>query len=616
MSDSIMPTRNGLVVGTAGHIDHGKTSLVYALTGIDTDRLTEEKQRGISIDLGFAQAQMSDGLCVSFVDVPGHERFVRNMLAGAAGIEAVMLIVAANESVKPQTCEHFEICKLLGVQHGIVVISKTDLASTDQLQQTRADIQRLVAGSFLEAAATVEVSVMNNSGISELRSELSRIAAHGTMRDADGVMRLPIDRAFALKGFGTVVTGTLLAGSVKLGEMLMLFPINRNVRVRGLQVQHSQLEQAAAGQRLAINLSGVEHQDVKRGFLLTAGDSLNKTRLVDVELSWLDGQLSPTQREIFVLHAGTAEVPVHISRNENFARLRLKEDLMLVPGDRFVIRRPSPAQTVGGGRVIDAFPPSRLNRQKTLARLQYLRMATLAQRIEFLLNETSAGLPLNEIVGRTGSSVQQIRSQFETNPAIVLTASQHAVTRDWLTKKRKLLISWLENFHKLNPNSAGAPLSAARLGLDPALAALVMKDTPAITVKGETVALATHASAYSPAEAAALAKIESVFRTAAFQPPSAKDVLALSGVDAKKARSLLDSLIKAHRLVKLPDDLIFHADVISHIRTSLAQHKGRKFSVAEFKSWINISRKFAIPLLEYLDLQRITRRDGDMRIVL
>jgi selenocysteine-specific elongation factor len=608
---------NSLVIGTAGHIDHGKTSLVYALTGIDTDRLKEEKQRGISIDLGFAQMRLPGGSSISFVDVPGHERFVRNMLAGATGIEAVMLIVAANESVMPQTREHFEICRLLGLRHGIVVITKTDLASSEQISLTRMDIQNLVAGTFLADAPVAEVSTVTMFGLEELKRHLFRLAEVETSRNMNGVMRLPIDRAFAAKGFGTVVTGTLLAGSVSVGETLELHPGHLHARVRGLQARHSSVELAQAGQRLAVNLTGIDQHNVKRGYVLAGPGVFAGTRLLDVELHWLDEHAPPAPRELFTLHTGTSETSVKISQfQKGFARLRLLDEVIALPGDRFIIRRPSPGQTVAGGVVVDAFPPKRLNRAKSLLRLNALHDAPLERRIEFLANESPAGLTMAELMRMTGASLTQIQSAITNNGALLLSTDNRMLTGRWLEAKRDNLLQWLSDFHHANPNAVGAPLAAARLGLDATLAALVFKDFNAINVQGETVALANHQAKFSARDAAALKKLENAFLAAGFQPPSASEAIAASGIDEKLARFLLTVLVKDDRLVKLPDNLLFHTDVITHIRTSLQQHKGRKFSVADFKSWMNISRKFAIPLLEYLDQHRITRRDGDMRVVL
>jgi selenocysteine-specific elongation factor len=617
MSDSNMGRLRSLVVGTAGHIDHGKTSLIYALTGVDTDRLKEEKQRGISIDLGFAEMQLPDGRRISFVDVPGHERFVRNMLAGAAGMEAVMLIVAANESVMPQTREHFQICQLLGLRHGIVVITKSDLATKEHISQTRGDVQTLVTGSFLDGAPVVEVSAATKVGLDELKRQLALVAARETNRDAEGVVRMPIDRAFAVKGFGTVVTGTLQAGMVSSGETLELLPRKSKVRVRGLQAQHHAVESALAGQRLAVNLAGVEHQDIKRGHVLVSADALQGSRALDVEIHWLESEAPPNPRELFTLHIGTSEASIKIGLYPpTFARLRLAEEVIALPGDHFVIRRPSPAETVGGGVVIDAFPIRRLNRMKTAARLSALRDALLEQRIEILADEAGRGRSITELIRMTGASGKQIRAAIARNGALILSCDERVITKRWLEEKRQSLVKWLSEFHAANANAPGAPLAAARMGLDAALSSIVVRNFSAIRIQGETVALASHQAAFSLQEVAVMEKMETAFRAGGFQPPSTAEVIATTGLDAKKSRALLEVLVKNGRLVRLPDDLIFHAAVIAHIHNSLVQQKGRKFTVTEFKGWMNISRKFAIPLLEYLDQQRVTRREGEIRIVL
>ena len=613
-----MRNSDGLVVGTAGHIDHGKTSLVRVLTGIDTDRLKEEKERGISIDLGFAEMQLPNGKSISFVDVPGHERFVRNMLAGAAGIEAVLLIVAANESVKPQTREHFAICRILNVQRGIVVLTKCDIATAEQIEQTRADVRQLVIGSFLEDAPVIPVSTVTKDGIPELIQCLSMLADVESARNTGGAVRLPIDRAFAMKGFGVVVTGTLISGTLSVGDVLELLPQNAKVRVRGLQARHTVVNSAGAGQRLAVNLTGIDLANVKRGDTLATAGALKTTSLMGAELRLLEDGHPTSARELLTLHIGTSETSARVVRlkGSKLANLHLLEEVVALPGDHFVVRRPSPPETVGGGTVIDAAPPRRLNQAKSLIRLQLLEAASLAKRIELLLDEVPDGRKLDELVPLTGALRASIDAAIASSSTVLLASDQQAVTRHWLNQKRQALLNWLREFHASHPNTQGAPLASARLGMEQSLAGLVFKLSPEIRINNETVALVDHQPAFANHEMAALQKIEAGFRQHGFQPPTPADAMASSGIDQRKARELLESLIKQKRLIRVSNELIFHADVIAHVRTSLAQHIGRRFSVAEFKSWTNISRKFAIPLLEYLDQQRVTKREGDVRIVL
>ena len=387
MSDSNMNEPRGLVAGTAGHIDHGKTSLVRALTGIDTDRLAEEKRRGISIDIGFAHLTLDTGERISFVDVPGHERFVRNMLAGAGGIEAVLLVVAADESVKPQTREHFDICRLLGLKRGIVVLTKSDLASPEQMQKTREDVRRLTLGSFLALAPIIPVSSVTRQGFPELTGALKKLAATSTQRDASGLARLPIDRSFALKGFGTVVTGTLCSGTLRVGETVVLYPTGREARIRGLQTHGKAVDAAPAGERTAVNLTGIDHSEIKRGFVLSHPNTFQTTGAIDAAVNWIDPEDAPVKRGEFVFHIGTSEVMATVKRvgvDSPFARVQFLEPLIALPGDHFVLRRPSPAKTIAGGTVVDAFPPRRLNRAKTHARLSALLDADGTRRMELL----------------------------------------------------------------------------------------------------------------------------------------------------------------------------------------------------------------------------------------
>lgn len=611
----------GLVVGTAGHIDHGKTSLVRALTGIDTDRLAEEKKRGISIDLGFAHLTLEDGAEVSFVDVPGHERFIKNMLAGAAGIEAVMLIVAADESVKPQTREHFEICRLLGIRAGFVVLTKCDLASDAQIQQARADIALLCDGSFLEMAPVIQASAAAWTGLDAIRTELRNLASVPPARAA-GIARLPVDRSFSMKGFGTVVTGTLSGGTLLAGGTVFVHPGGREVRVRGLQVHGVAVNEAAAGQRTAVNLANIEHTEIGRGDVLTNSPILEASGRVAVEFEILPPFEIPARRHPVLLHIGAAEIPAKLKAIEQngsqyIGMLGLTRRALALAGDRFILRRPSPGVTIGGGVVIDPFPRTRVKRVKAVERLKRLRRASAAERIELLTTESVAGLSVRELIKQVGCAEAEVMEAVRGSGTLfVHTGSQRVFAKRWLEERRTRLVTWLSEFHAKNPSKAGAPIAVARLGLAPELAAIVFENFPALRVSGDTVALVAHRIRFNPAEVSALQQIETAFLNGGFAPPAVADVMRAAMPDAKKARGLLELLIKTQRLVRVSDDLVFHADVVTHIRTSLAAHKGRRFSVPEFKEWTQISRKYAIPLLEYLDHERVTKRDGDVRVVL
>ena len=606
-----------LVIGTAGHIDHGKTSLVRALTGVDTDRLAEEKRRGISIDLGFAHTTLPSGRVASFVDVPGHERFVKNMLAGASGIHAVLLVIAADESVMPQTREHFEICRLLGVRAGVLALTKVDVASDEQIAVAKSEVRELCAGSFLADAPLVLVSSVSGIGLNELQQRLDAMTVD-ISPDGDGLIsRLPVDRSFSLKGFGTVVSGTLSGGPLTTGSALVLHPGARTVRIRGLHVHGKAVDQAGTG-RTAVNVSGIESRDIERGFTFVGSELVETSRSLGVSLTWLPGEGPTAGRRQVLLHAGTAEIAAHLKMlGDELGILSLARPLLAFPGDRFILRRPSPAGTIAGGVVIDSFPNVRMRRIRMLARLKSLQTATLTQRLTLLVAESPTGRTLLDLVRLTGRTLAHIQGAVKAHPELLLDApSGFVITRKWLAERRKLLLQFLQQFHQENPSKAGAPLTAARLGLNATLAQIVFADVPGIRITGDTVALIEHRAAFTQQEVAALTRIEASFKQAGFAPPMLADVLEHTSLDTQKSRTLLENLVQSRRLVRISHDLLFHADVIAHIRELLLKQKGRRFSVPEFKEWTQISRKYAIPLLEYLDSQRITRREGNSRIVL
>ncbi|MBV9405318.1 MAG: selenocysteine-specific translation elongation factor, partial [Acidobacteriaceae bacterium] len=603
----------GLVIGTAGHIDHGKTSLVRALTGVDTDRLAEEKKRGISIDLGFAHLTLADGRQISFIDVPGHERFVKNMVAGAAGVEAILLVVAANDSVKPQTREHFDICRLLGIRDGIIVLTKIDLASPEQRSAACEDIRKLCAGSFLDNAPIVEVSAITGEGLGTLKQTLAELGQRLKPRNDAGLLRLPVDRSFALKGFGTVVTGTMWNGTLGTGETVEIHPGKRKARVRGLQVHGQPVSMARAGQRTAVNLTGVDHSEVRRGFMLTAPAAFEPRKMIDVAIDWLPEAGIPAKRKQVLFHAGTAEVPALLKvldrgehHSSSLARLWLAQPVLVLPGDRFVLRSPSPLETVAGGSVIDAFPPARLSRGKTIARLKALSEADIPTRLEILVEESAKGRMVAGLARSTGLGEEMVKSLVGNSAKLAfIESAQSVVSRRWIAREREKVVAWLREFHRNNPAAAGAPIAQARLNLEPQLATAVFQDFAAVRIQGDLVALAEHKPTISATEAQALSNIENAFRKAGFQPAAPLEILRTASADVKTARGLLEALIKSQKLVRVSEDLVFHSDVVSHIRKSLAPHKGRKFSVPEFKEWTHVSRKYAIPLLEYLDRQHV-----------
>src|SRR5580704_5219183 len=412
-----------VIVGTAGHIDHGKSSLVEALTGTNPDRLEEEKRRGITLDLGFAFLDL-DGVRLGLVDVPGHERFVRNMLAGAGGIDLVLLVIAADEGIKPQTREHFEICSLLGIPRGIIAITKSDLVDDDTLGLVRLEIEEYVRASFLESAPIVPVSSRSGAGLDELKQLLRRAAQAVTAKDATQNFRLPVDRSFAMKGFGTVVTGTLISGAVKLEDEVELYPVRKRLRVRGLHSGGKQIERAVAGQRTAVNLAGIEHEEITRGMVLAPAGLFEATQRVDARVTLLDSAPPLKNRARVHFHQGTAEAIAEvISLNDGgelkgggsaFAQLRLDKPLLLLPGDRFILRRYSPVVTIGGGAVLDARAPRHKRKDAAVAPfLGVLEHGTREEFLRALVEAASRGLTLPEIVARTGWIEAETRATSE-----------------------------------------------------------------------------------------------------------------------------------------------------------------------------------------------------------
>ncbi|MDX1981260.1 MAG: selenocysteine-specific translation elongation factor [Bryobacteraceae bacterium] len=615
-----------LVAGTAGHIDHGKTALVRALTGIDTDRLEEEKRRGISIDLGFAHLPLAKDIECGFVDVPGHERFVRNMLAGVGGIDVLLLVIAADESIKPQTREHFDICRLLGIQRGIVVLTKADLVDADILELVKLEAEEFVAGSFLEGAPVIPVSAVTGQGLEDLKGELTRIAKSLPAKDVTRHFRLPVDRAFSMKGFGAVVTGTLISGAVKLEQEVEVHPLGRRARVRGIQVHGKAVNRAAAGQRTALNLGGIDHSELHRGMMLSSPGLFHPTKLADCVLDLLPSAKPLKHRAPVHFHSGTAEVEAEVRLpagtdklqpgSRGYARLVLREPVLLLPGDRFILRMFSPVVTIAGGRVLDASPPRRLQ----APRLKTLEKGSAGDRLALWIREAPYGLDLPSMIARTGLVELELMKGVQQAGAVWLAGPCWALDKEWAQQAGERVKAALAAYHRQNalqPGMAKEDLRAKVLPGAPAfLLDALLKAAPGVVAEGDTIRLASHKLALKGDEEQALARIETAFRSAGLAVPAAPEVLKTCGVDAVRARSLLQILFREKRLIKVADDLLFHPDALNHVRQLLALKKGEKFSVPEFKDWTGVSRKYAIPLLEYFDRERVTRREGDARLVL
>ena len=619
-----------IVVGTAGHIDHGKSSLVLALTGTDPDRLKEEKARGITIDLGFAH--LDHQAChFAFVDVPGHERFVRNMLAGAGGIDAVMLVIAADESVMPQTREHFAICSLLRVKAGLVVLTKADLVDADTLELCRLEARELVAGSFLEGAPIVAVSAKTRAGFDDLLRELSALCSRVPARSGEGPARLPVDRAFSMKGFGTVVTGTLVSGGIRADDTLTLLPPGTAVKVRGIQVHGRSAGQAVAGQRTAANLGGVDVAEVARGEVLCTPHAFESTRRADVRIEML-ADAKPLKHGARVrFHQGTSELlgRVALSGEKGDARIRFEKPAVLTRGDRFILRAYSPPVTIGGGTVLDPMPPRGAIRTAA-GRARFERLdaeAPVSKAVQAFVSEKGiAGLATRMLVSRVGLTPRDaqsvVRSLVEAKE--VKEIGEVLVATSALEDRAAALLNAVKAHHAAQPLAPGMPREEARERLfgpaPPIVFDTVVESLAAAgrLVARETLALAGHQLSLSPAEVRAHDVLAATFREAGLAPPDARAAATAAGLDAAVADRMIKLLLREKTLLKL-DDLLFHADAVAKLKTEVRALKaaGRsRLDVPFFKERYGVSRKFAIPLLEYLDRERVTRRVGDARVIL
>jgi selenocysteine-specific elongation factor len=627
-----------VVVGTAGHIDHGKTSLVKALTGIDTDRLPEEKARGITIDLGFAFLEEPDGLTIEIVDVPGHERFVKNMLAGAGGIDLALLVIAADEGVMPQTREHLAICQLLRIKAGLVALTKTDLVEPDWMELVQDDVRGLLDSTFLRDCLIVPVSVRTGAGLGDLRAALGGLARAVPAKATDQTPRLPIDRVFTVRGFGTVVTGTLTAGSLSLEDRLEVYPRGVQSRVRGLQVHGKSVERATAGQRTAVNLQSVERAAVERGDVLAPPAALLPTLLVDVTLELLKDAPRPLKtRDRVRLHVGTQEVMARVLLVDRlqlepgqaaYGRLRLETPIVALPGDRYVIRSYSPISTIGGGTLLDVLPP-RFKRKAPalLAHLGLLETGSPAQVLEeHLKHAGAAGARATDLRARTPFGPERLRALLDE---LVKMGAVVAVDREWYLHReandrlRSQTLALLEAFHAENPLRAGISREELRNRAGNAQDRVFTQLLASLEAEGiarsekDQVRLASHAIRLTAEQQRIVSGLEADFRGAGPAPPSPEEALAKLGVKGAEKHELFQLLVSDRRLVRVKESLYFHAEALAAIQDKLIACLQQKKDVgpADVKDLLGISRKYAIPLMEYFDAQRITVRQGERRVL-
>ena len=627
-----------VVVGTAGHIDHGKTSLVKALTGTDTDRLPEEKARGITIDLGFAFLEEPGGATIEIVDVPGHERFVKNMLAGVGGIDLVMLVIAADEGVMPQTREHLAICSLLRIKSGLVALTKTDLADPDWIELVRDDVRSLLAPTFLGGCPIVPVSVKTGTGLEELRAALAELARSVPAKSTDQTPRLPIDRVFTVRGFGTVVTGTLTAGVLSVDDRLEVYPRGVGSKVRGLQVHGRAVGRASAGQRTAVNLQAVERAAVERGDVVAPPGGLLPTILADATLELLEDAPRPLKRRDRVrFHVGTKEVMARVllvDREQlepgqvSYGRFRLEAPIVALPGDRFVIRSYSPIITIGGGTLLDIAPP-RFKRKAPalLPHLTLLEKGDLARVVEEHLKQAGpAGARAADLRARTPFGPERLRELLDE---LVKTAAIVAVDREWYLHReandrlRAQTLGLLEAFHAENPLRAGISREELRSRAGNAQERVFTQLLTSLEAEGvvrsekDQVRLVSHIIRLTPEQQRVVSGLDVEFARAGAAPPSPEEALAKLGVKGTERHELFQLLVAERRLVRVKESLYFHAEALGVVQAKLVAYLQQKKEIGpgDMKDLLGITRKYAIPLMEYFDTQRITVRQGEHRVL-
>lgn len=638
-----------IIIGTAGHIDHGKTALVKALTGVNADRLPEEQKRGITIDLGFAELDLGD-VRIGFVDVPGHEKFVKNMLAGASGIDVVALVVAADEGVMPQTREHFEICRLLETKRGLIVLTKSDLVTEEFLELVKLDVAELVENSFLENAPVLAVSAKTGEGIDELKKILSETAKVIPARKNEIISRLPIDRTFSIKGFGAVVTGTLATGEIEVGSEMELLPIAQKVRVRGVQTHGKSVEKANVGQRTAVNLGGINHDEIERGMILTESNILRPTQIFDAEVEVLkDAKRSLKSRQRVRVHIGTVEALARIDvlnvkreikqGEKDFVQIRLEIPVIAIPSERFILRQYSPQMTIAGGKIIDAL--SKKHKRKDLENVRRYLSNLIESENEkpkqiklFLETALEKGLSFADLQARTGwrRGILQTALNENIQQTAIIKAEKFYVARTPFDNLKQKVLSEIENHHKREPLSRGIlretlrEKTSAHIPLDVHKTVLeYLSNDKKIIVEKDSVKASSHSQEMSADEETVKENLVKIYEDKKLQVPTLENALNDSvkgtNITTQNARKIFQILVNSNEIIKITEDFYFAKTAINSLIEKVknyadTQTENRLIGISEFKDIADISRKYAIPLLEYLDSEKITRRAGDKRLIL
>jgi selenocysteine-specific elongation factor len=620
-----------VILGTAGHIDHGKSALVQALTGTDPDRLKEEKERGITIDLGFADLSYPDGLMVGIVDVPGHERLIKNMLAGAGGIDIVLMVIAADEGIMPQSREHLDICNLLKVKRGLIAITKSDLVEEDWIALVEDEVRNFVQGTFLEEADIVPVSSKTAANIDLLKEKIHELALQVQPKSESGIFRLPVDRVFTLKGFGTVVTGTAISGSVSLDKQVEVLPSGITSKVRGLQSHGRDIRTAYAGQRVAMNLQGVAKEDLRRGDVVTIPGKLKTTYVIDTDIELLKS--APIRelksRSLLHFHTGATELTGRIvlygqerlkPGEKGFCQIRFKEPITVMAGDRFIIRRFSPLMTIGGGKILDV-SPTRKKQEERVKALSVFGEGSLHDKLEVkILQSGLSGITVSDIAG--GMEVDPADLQREIT--ILAKAKDIVQVEGRLIHKKnndhfhQKVIDALTDFHRSNPLKPGMTKETLRAlfkGLDQKLFEALLGQVANIVLDKDIIRLITFRISLSEDKKALKEKILTILDSAAYQPPAKDDLAKSISIAPQEANELLRLMATEKSLVRINDSLYItiakHGVMIDRLKDFFSSKK--EMTVGEFRDMLGTSRKYALPFLEYLDSNKITLRVGEVR---
>lgn len=628
-----------IVLGTAGHIDHGKTSLIKALTGIDTDRLKEEKERGITIELGFAHLALPGGKLLGIVDVPGHEKFIKNMVAGATGVDLVALVIAADEGVMPQTKEHLDICELLKIQHGLIIMTKIDMVDSDWLELVREDITEYMAATFLADAPIVEVSSVTGEGLKELIQILDKLVQNIPERDLGHFFRLPIDRVFSMKGFGTVITGTTISGKIRTGDEITIYPLGINSKIRGLQVHNREVNEIRAGLRTAVNLQGIERAKVQRGNILASRDSLRTTYMVDVSLDLLSSAPRKLKNRAKVrFHSGTSEIistVVLLDRDALepgetcFAQIRLNEPTALLRDDRYVLRSYSPVRTIGGGRTLNALPRKKKRfSEVVLSEMKLLFTGDLNEIIEYFVSSGRfRGIEQAELPFLTNTSKKKLDEALKVLKAqqrITLYDKERGalIHADFLKKAREEILDTLTRYHKKFPLKEGLvkeELRSRTAGADNAKLfnhlVLQLAREEIIVQDKEIVRLKDHQVTLAQDQEKIRRELEKIYTKSGLQPPYFQEIKG--EFPGNTGVEVLEVMVKEGDILKVKEDLYFHRKAIDGIKSELIAFlkSNGEITTPQFKEMTGASRKYTIPLIEYFDRTQVTVRVGDIRVL-